>query len=107
MRFLSVTVSRIAKAKLTDVTSGFRASSARAVGLFAREYPPEYLGDTVESLVVAGRAGLRVGQVPVQLRERRGGTPSQGVVKSIVYVGRAVLVLGLALIHSTRPRDED
>jgi glycosyltransferase involved in cell wall biosynthesis len=107
MKFLSVTVSRIAKAKLTDVTSGFRASSARAVRLFAREYPPEYLGDTVESLVVAGRAGLRVGQVPVQLRERRGGTPSQGLVTSIVYVGRAVLVLGLALMHSTRPRDED
>jgi hypothetical protein len=43
----------------------------------------------------------------VQLRERRGGTPSQGLVTSIVYVGRAVLVLGLALMHSTRPRDED
>jgi len=105
MRFLSVTVSRIAKAKLTDVTSGFRASSARAVGLFAREYPPEYLGDTVESLVLAGRAGLTVSQVPVQLRERQGGRPSQGVFRSIVYVGRAVLVLGLALLHRADDRD--
>ena len=106
MRFLSASVSRIARARLTDVTSGFRASSPRAVELFAREYPPEYLGDTVESLVVAGRAGLAIGQVPVHLRERQGGRPSQGVLKSVVYVGRAVLVLGLALLHTTRPRDE-
>jgi glycosyltransferase involved in cell wall biosynthesis len=106
MTFLSVSVSRIAKSRLTDVTSGFRASSPRAVELFAREYPPEYLGDTVESLVVAGRAGLAITQVPVRLRERRGGHPSQGVIRSVVYAGRAVLVLGLALLHSTRPRDE-
>ena len=106
MRFLAVSVSRIARSRLTDVTSGFRASSPRAVDLFAREYPPEYLGDTVESLVVAGRAGLTIAQVPVQLRERQGGHPSQGVIRSVVYVGRAVLVLGLALLHSTRARDD-
>jgi glycosyltransferase involved in cell wall biosynthesis len=106
MKFLAVSVSRIAKSRLTDVTSGFRASSPRAVELFAREYPPEYLGDTVESLVVAGRAGLAISQVPVQLRERQGGHPSEGVIRSIVYVGRAVLVLGLALLHTTRDRDD-
>jgi glycosyltransferase involved in cell wall biosynthesis len=106
MRFLAVSVSRIARSRLTDVTSGFRASGPRAVELFAREYPPEYLGDTVESLVVAGRAGLAIAQVPVQLRERQGGRPSQGVIRSIVYVGRALLVLGLALLHSTRARDD-
>ena len=105
MKFLAVSVSRIAKSPLTDVTSGFRASSPRAVELFAREYPPEYLGDTVESLVLAGRAGLTVSQVPVQLRERQGGRPSQGVFRSIVYVGRAVLVLGLALLHRADDRD--
>ena len=105
MKFLAVSVSRIAKSPLTDVTSGFRASSPRAVELFAREYPPEYLGDTVESLVLAGRAGLTVSQVPVQLRERQGGRPSQGVFRSIVYVGRAVLVLGLALLHRADDTD--
>lgn len=99
MKFLAATMSRITGTRLTDVTSGFRASSARAVSVFAREYPPEYLGDTIESLVVARRAGLTIGQLPVELRERRGGTPSQSSFKSVIYLGRAVLVLGLAVLH--------
>ena len=99
MRFLASSMSRITGTRLTDVTSGFRASSARAVSVFAREYPPEYLGDTIESLVVARRAGLSIGQLPVELRERQGGRPSQSSFKSVVYLGRAVLVLGLAVLH--------
>lgn len=106
MRFLAVSLSRLTRARLTDVTSGFRASSPRAVRVFAREYPPEYLGDTIESLVVAERAGLRVGQLPVQLRERRAGRPSQGVVRSVAYLARAVLVLGLAVLHTSTGADE-
>jgi glycosyltransferase involved in cell wall biosynthesis len=63
MRTLAFHLSRLTKARLTDATSGFRASGPRAVALFARHYPVEYLGDTVESLVIAALAGLRVKQV--------------------------------------------
>lgn len=59
MRLLASHLSRLTRARLTDVTSGFRASGPRAVELFAKHYPVEYLGDTVESLVVAALAGLR------------------------------------------------
>ncbi len=104
MRFLAFSLSRIASTNLTDVTSGFRANSPRSVRLFARDYPPEYLGDTIESLVLASRAGLSIGQVPVELRERRAGRPSQSVAKSLVYLGRAVLVLWLAVLHA-RPSE--
>ena len=99
MRILARSVSRVTGTPLTDVTSGFRASSARAVALFAAEYPPEYLGDTVESLVLAARAGLSVGQVPVAMRARQVGQASQGPLLASVYLSRAVLVLGLALLH--------
>ncbi len=106
MKFLASSLSRITGTRLTDVTSGFRASSARAVAVFAREYPPEYLGDTIESLVVARRAGLSIGQLPVELRERQGGTPSQSSFKSVIYLGRAVLVLGLAVLHRGAGKDD-
>ncbi len=102
MRVLARSVSRLAKVPLTDVTSGFRASGPAAVHLFATEYPPEYLGDTVESLVLAGRSGLRLGQVPVAMRARRGGQPSQSAVRATVYLARALLVLALAVVH-TKP----
>ena len=99
MRMLAWNLSRRTRATLTDATSGFRASSPRAVALFANHYPAEYLGDTVESLVIAARAGLVVRQVPVAMRPRNGGTPSQSPGKAAVYLLRAQLALLLAVIR--------
>ena len=45
MKLLSSVISRIAHARLTDTTSGFKACDARAIDLFAQTYPAEYLGD--------------------------------------------------------------
>ncbi len=59
MVLLAWVLSRLAHTRLTDVTSGFRVSNRRAISVFATHYPAEYLGDTVESLVIAARAGLR------------------------------------------------
>ncbi len=100
MVMLSFVISRIARVRLTDTTSGFRACDRRAIELFAAEYPAEYLGDTVESLVIASRAGLRIAQVGVQMRVRSGGRPSQSPVKAAIFLGRAALAL---LIAVTRP----
>jgi len=100
MAVLSFVLSRIAATRLTDTTSGFRASNKRAIELFAAEYPAEYLGDTVESLVIACRAGLRVRQVGIEMRPRAGGTPSHSPVKAAVFLGRALLAL---LIAVSRP----
>ncbi|MEY2425095.1 MAG: hypothetical protein QOI61_667 [Actinomycetota bacterium] len=99
MRLLARSLSRTCGTPLTDVTSGFRAVNRRVISLFALHYPSEYLGDTVESLVMAGRAGLRVIQVPVAMRPRLAGTPSQTPLRAALYFGRAVLVLGLARIR--------
>jgi glycosyltransferase involved in cell wall biosynthesis len=99
MRTLAVYLSRLTKARLTDATSGFRASGPRAVELFARHYPVEYLGDTVESLVIAALAGLRVKQVPVSMRVRSTGRPSQTPVTAVVYLLRACMALAMARVR--------
>lgn len=99
MSLLAVTLSKVAKTRLTDTTSGFRASGKSAMQLFAREYPVEYLGDTVESLVIAVRSGCHVVQVPVRMRPRQGGTPSHNPLKAFVYLMRANLALTLALVR--------
>ncbi len=100
MSLLAWVLSRLLGTKLTDVTSGFRASGRRAIELFERDYPAEYLGDTVESLVVAHRGGLSVTQVPVQMRPRQGGVPSHAPWKAAIYLSRALLVLLLALVRT-------
>jgi glycosyltransferase involved in cell wall biosynthesis len=99
MVLLSKFLSATAHTRLTDTTSGFRASGPRAVQLFAEHYPAEYLGDTIESLVIAARAKCVIAQVPVAMRVRSGGTPSHNPVKAGLYLARAVLALGFALLR--------
>ena len=99
MVMLSVVLSWLAGTRLTDTTSGFRAANRRAIELFARFYPVEYLGDTVETLVTACRRGLRVRQVPVAMRPRLAGIPSHSPLKATIYLGRAFTVLVLALLR--------
>jgi glycosyltransferase involved in cell wall biosynthesis len=101
MLFLAKTVSRVAKTRLTDVTSGFRAANSRAIEQYVRYYPAEYLGDTIDSLVAACHAGLTVTQVPVAMRPRVHGTPSQGPVGASIYLLRSVFTLGLAMLRRT------
>lgn len=113
MRFLSSALSRLAHTRLDDVTSGFRAAGRRAIDLYAVHYPAEYLGDTVESLVIAVRTGCTIAQVPVEMRQRKGGVPSQSATRAFGYLLRAVSALGLAMVRqwsipdlTTRPTSE-
>jgi glycosyltransferase involved in cell wall biosynthesis len=99
MLVLSKVLSQLAKTRITDATSGFKATGGHALPLFAEHYPDEYLGDTVESIVIAVRAGCAVRQVPARMRPRRGGEPSHRGLKSVLYLGRAGLALLLALIR--------
>jgi glycosyltransferase involved in cell wall biosynthesis len=76
-----------------DSTSGMYAANAAAIELLARPYvtgAPE-----IEALIRLGEAGLRVDEVPVNMRDRaigesklRGGT----AVKLVLTVGGALLL---------------
>lgn len=101
MLVLAKVISHVAKTRLTDVTSGFRAANDRAITQYLDHYPAEYLGDTIDSLVVALRSGCTVVQVPVEMRPRQGGTPSHNPVKAAVYLGRSAFAL---LFAFTRKR---
>lgn len=104
MRVLATVLSKVTATDLDDVTSGFRASDRQAIELFAQHYPSEYLGDTIESLVLSSRAGLRIVQVPVLMHPRQGGRPSHGVIRSSFFLGRALLALSVAVTRRTAQR---
>ncbi|MCL2481842.1 MAG: glycosyltransferase family 2 protein [Propionibacteriaceae bacterium] len=103
MGILARVISGLAHTRLTDVTSGFRAGNRRAIEQYRIHFPTEYLGDTVDSLVMAVRSGLTVTQVPVQMRQRQAGKPSTSPVKSVIYLGRSLLALLIALTRPTTP----
>jgi glycosyltransferase involved in cell wall biosynthesis len=106
MRMLAAALTRVCRTPLTDTTSGFRAADRAAIALFAEHYPAEYLGDTVESLVIAARAGLVVREVPVAMRPRQGGESSQSALRATLYLGRAVLALYVALGQESISMDD-
>ncbi|MCB5281635.1 Undecaprenyl-phosphate mannosyltransferase [Arthrobacter sp. ES1] len=100
MVFLAAVISGLAHTRLTDVTSGFRAGNRRAIAQYLDHYPAEYLGDTIDSLVVAIKSGCRVTQIPVAMRPRQGGTPSHNPAKSAIYLLRSVFALLFAVTRS-------
>ena len=75
----------------------------RAINLFADDYPSEYLGDTIEAIVIASRSGLTLTQVPVTMRQRLTGAPSHGPIKSAIYLFRAMMAYVLGYL---RPKPE-
>src|SRR5690606_23366095 len=107
MVLLAHVLSRLAHTRLTDVTSGFRVSNRRAISVFATHYPAEYLGDTVESLVIASRAGCTITQEPVTMRARAAGRASHSPWKATIYLFRAVVALMLALVRDWPAQFED
>lgn len=96
-------VSMYTREHLTDITSGFRLAGPNAVDLFSRHYPVEYLGDTVESVILASRNGLTVTEIPVEMNERAGGLPSQSIFRATYYTGRIFMILVLALFRKSPP----
>ena len=103
MRVLAGIASRRAGVRLTDASSGFRAIRTPLLGEFARDYPAEYLGDTVEAIILAGRAGHTVCDVQVAMDERQAGRSSASTLAASWYVLRvlAAILLGAG----TRGRD--
>jgi len=75
MKFLAGWISRMVGRRLSDVSSGFRAFGDAALRHFAVEYPHDYM-ESVEALVIAARAGLRIEEVPVVMQERALGESS-------------------------------
>lgn len=102
-RVIAWAVSAYARTRITDATSGFRVSGPRAIQLFSEHYPVEFLGDTVESIVLASRQGLTVREVPVVMNERAAGLPSQSILRGTLYTGRILLILVLAGFRSAPP----
>jgi glycosyltransferase involved in cell wall biosynthesis len=103
-RVISWAVSAYTRTPLTDATSGFRIAGPRALEVFAAHYPVEWLGDTVESVVIASRHGLVIREIPVNMNERAGGVPSQSISRATLYTGRILFILLLAGIRSAPPQ---
>ena len=90
-------LSRIVGQRVSDPTSGFRLYNRRAIGLFARDYPHDY--PEVEAVLLLHYHRLRMLEVPVQMYERGGGTSSISSGKSVEYMLKVLLAIGVGLVR--------
>ena len=89
--FLSGLTALLGGVRVRDITSGMRAAGREAIALFAREYAQDY--PEPESVLSAGMEGLRVMEVPVEMRPRTGGRSSISPVRSVYYMVKVSLAL--------------
>lgn len=106
MRCLSGLVRMTTGMHLTDTTSGFRCIAAPLLHEFAVSYPVHYLGDTFEAAIVAARAGYRVVETPVEIRERRSGVASARPLAAVRFLVRAVVATIVGLDFQIRRLDD-
>jgi glycosyltransferase involved in cell wall biosynthesis len=107
MRFLGAIVRALTGQRFSDVTSGFRAFDRPVIELLAREYPVEYLADTVEALLLVRYAGFRVDEVPISMRPRAAGEPSTRRLKLVInYLRLLIGILGSASRRARLRKDE-
>ena len=97
MRFLSASASASTGVKITDATSGFRLIRNPLLEQFSRNFANNYLGDTYESIISAGRSNYKVVEISACLREREFGesTAKMGSAVAFTLKGLAVSMLGL------------
>jgi glycosyltransferase involved in cell wall biosynthesis len=100
MYVFSFVLSIILQSRVTDTTSGFRAANRKVIDFYARLYPDDY--PEVEALVLLHKKGLRIAEVPVGMRERTGGTTSITAVRSVYYMVKVLLAVGIDLLKKVR-----
>lgn len=91
IRILSVLIQLCTGCKVKDVTSGFRAVNKRFIDIYAKNYPTDY--PEPEAIVYAVMNCGRIKEHPVIMRERKMGTSSINMFKSVYYMIKVSLAI--------------
>jgi glycosyltransferase involved in cell wall biosynthesis len=107
MRFFGWIASRALGRKITDPTSGYQALSGKLVRFHARgdHFPPDY--PDADILILVGRAGYRVTEVPVTMYEKPGGASIHSGLKPVYYVVKMTLSIVLVLTGAPKRLPEE
>jgi hypothetical protein len=71
--------------KISDPTSGFRASKGKLIEIYSKTYPVNFLSDTIGSTIQAKHHGLRISEIFTPMIERMYGKSSQGILQRAKY----------------------
>ena len=97
MRLLARSATNATQSPITDATSGFRIIQQPLLTEFSRTFAVNYLGDTYEALIAAGRAGYVVREIPAALRPRQNGESTASLVQAVTFTLKGLAVTALRI----------
>ncbi|MFQ9923477.1 MAG: glycosyltransferase family 2 protein [Beduini sp.] len=97
IKYFSWVIRLLTGKTITDPTSGLRIINKEIINLFCQEYPRDY--PEPESIVVLLKLHKKIGELPVVMRERAGGTSSISPIKSIYYMIKVSLAIFIEAIR--------
>lgn len=94
IKWMSAVIYLVSGLRVTDPTSGFRATGRKALKAFSDDYPADY--PEPEAIVVAKKKGMTIAETQVTMHERQGGRSSIGAISSIYYMIKVTFAVVLA-----------
>ena len=105
MKRLASSASRATDTRITDATSGFRLICEPLLTEFSRNFASNYLGDTYEAIISAGRAGYRIREVGAPIAPRLEGQSSASTFHASVFTAKCLFNSVLHFHLRLRPRN--
>ncbi len=102
---ISVIIRMCCRVKITDPTSGFRATNNEVIKIFASDYPTDY--PEPESLVNLIKHGFRVTEKAVSMNERTAGKSFATPLKSAHYMIKVSIAICIDSMRKTTKREGD
>src|ERR1700722_8740871 len=87
---------------VTDCTSGFRVANRRVIRAFAHWYPDDY--PEPEVILLLHRAGFKISELDVRMRQRKTGMTSIPLTRGLFYVLKVTTALLLDMAREPWPR---
>jgi hypothetical protein len=96
IRILSLVISVLIGQRITDPTSGCRAVNRKVIEFFSHLYPDDY--PEPEALVLLHRAGFRITEVPVLMRQRHMGRSTITAPRAVYYMLKVLLAIFIDML---------
>lgn len=97
IRYFTFLIRLLTGAVITDPTSGFRMVNRKVMEKFVRDYPRDY--PEPESVVSILKSKGKVIEIPVKMRERRGGVSSINIKRSVYYMIKVTIAIVIERIR--------
>lgn len=100
IRFFCILNSLLLRQIVVDNTSGFRAYNRKALE-FAAKYYPSFDYPEPEEVILFGRNGFRIKEIPTPMRSRAGGQSSINLKRSAYFMVKVTFAI---LMTAMRPK---